>query len=147
MESELVVNGAIVDSWVEPSGLSDDASRLVLQVAPKGRPKDLVIVEAEASLVPDQGWLEILVRTSVTAALYWRSAAGCSMASCQPGVCNSSADAMVGRNPSNHPPQSSQRPASCFTSSQSGCLTQSGFSFQPDSPHHLPGISSQPRDR
>lgn len=60
MESELVVNGAIVDSWVEPSGMFDDASRLVLQVAPKGRPRDLVIVEAEASLVPDQGWLEDL---------------------------------------------------------------------------------------
>ena len=60
MESELVVNGAIVDSWVEPSGLNDDSSRLVLQVAPKGRPRDLVIVEAEASLVPDRGWLEDL---------------------------------------------------------------------------------------
>ena len=60
MESELVVNGAIVDSWVESSGMNEDASRLVLQVAPKGRPRDLVIVEAAASLVPDRGWLEDL---------------------------------------------------------------------------------------
>jgi hypothetical protein len=60
MESELVVNGAIVDSWVESSGMNEDASMLVLQVAPKGRPRDLVIVEAEASLVPDPGWLEDL---------------------------------------------------------------------------------------
>jgi len=60
MESEMVVTGAIVDSWVEPSGMSDDTSRLVLQVAPKGRPRDLVIVEAQASLVPDRGWLEDL---------------------------------------------------------------------------------------
>ena len=60
MESEMVVTGAIVDSWVEPSGVSDDTSRLVLQVAPKGRPRDLVIVEAQASLVPDRGRLEDL---------------------------------------------------------------------------------------
>jgi len=60
MESEIVVTGAIVDSWVEPSGTLEDAARLVLQVAPRGRPKDLMIVEAEASLVPDQGWLQDL---------------------------------------------------------------------------------------
>jgi hypothetical protein len=60
MESVMVVRGAIVDSWVEPSGETDNASRLVLQVAPKGRPRDLVIVEAKASLVPDRGWLEDL---------------------------------------------------------------------------------------
>ena len=60
MESEMVVNGAIIDSWVETSGVSDDNSRLVLQIAPKGRPRDMVIVEAEASLVPDRGWLEDL---------------------------------------------------------------------------------------
>lgn len=60
MEPEVMVSGAIVDSWVESSGERDDGSRLVLQVAPKGRPRDLVIVEAEASLVPDRGWLEDL---------------------------------------------------------------------------------------
>jgi hypothetical protein len=60
MESEMVISGAIVDSWVEPSGASYDSSRLVLQVQPKGRPRDLVIVEAQASLVPDRGWLEDL---------------------------------------------------------------------------------------
>lgn len=56
MDSEMVVTGAIIDSWVEPR----NGSRLVLQVAPKGRPKDLMIVEAEASLVPDRHWLEDL---------------------------------------------------------------------------------------
>ncbi len=60
MDTEIVVTGAIVDSWVEPPGTSGDGSRLVLQVAPQGRPKDLMIVEAEASLVPDRGWLEDL---------------------------------------------------------------------------------------
>jgi hypothetical protein len=60
MDTEFVVTGAIVDSWVEPSGAVDEASRLVLQVAPKGRPKDLMIVEAEASLVADRGWLQDL---------------------------------------------------------------------------------------
>jgi hypothetical protein len=60
MESEMIVNGAIVDSWVEPPGASGDDFRLVLQVAPRGRPEDLMIVEAEASLVPDRGWLEDL---------------------------------------------------------------------------------------
>jgi len=60
MEAELVVTGAIIDSWVEPSGSLQDTSRLVLQVAPRGRPKDLMIVEAEASLVPDRDWLQDL---------------------------------------------------------------------------------------
>lgn len=60
MESELSVKGSIIDSWIEPSGPIDRARRLVLQVAPRGRPKDLMIVEAEASLVPDDGWLEDL---------------------------------------------------------------------------------------
>ncbi len=58
MDKEIVVTGAIVDSWVESSGSA--ACRLVLQVAPRGRPRDLMIVEAEASLVPDHGWLEDL---------------------------------------------------------------------------------------
>jgi hypothetical protein len=58
MESEMIVTGAIVDSWVE-SALAT-SPRVVLQVAPKGRPKDLVIVEAEPSLVPDRFWLEDL---------------------------------------------------------------------------------------
>ncbi len=60
MDSEMVVDGAIVDSWVEPAGSTGKSRRLVLQVAPKGRPSDLMIVEAEASLVPDRGWLEDL---------------------------------------------------------------------------------------
>ena len=57
MDAETVVTGAIIDSWVESVGA---AARLVLQVAPRGRPKDMMIVEAEASLVPDLGWLEDL---------------------------------------------------------------------------------------
>ena len=60
MESEMVVTGAIVDSWIEPTQAASDGTRLVLQVAPRGRPKDLVIVEAEPSLVPDRFWLEDL---------------------------------------------------------------------------------------
>jgi hypothetical protein len=60
MESELSILGSIIDSWVEPSGPVDKAARLVLQVAPKGRPHDLMIVEAATSLVPDDGWLEDL---------------------------------------------------------------------------------------
>lgn len=59
MESDLEVSGAIIDSWVEPRG-QEDGTRVVLQVAPKGCPRDLIFVEAEASLVPDDGWLEDL---------------------------------------------------------------------------------------
>jgi hypothetical protein len=58
MDSETIIRGAIIDSWVE--GRRESAPRLVLQVAPRGRPRDLMIVEAEASLVPDSGWLEDL---------------------------------------------------------------------------------------
>jgi hypothetical protein len=57
MGPNMVVKGAIVDSWVEPAGSMSDRARLVLQVAPWGRPGDLMIVEAAASLVPDRGWL------------------------------------------------------------------------------------------
>ena len=60
MDREMVVTGAIVDSWVEPAGSTSLGSRLVLQVAPSGHPKDLMIVEAEASLVGDRGWLQDL---------------------------------------------------------------------------------------
>jgi hypothetical protein len=60
MEAEMIVSGAIVDSWVEPTRTPVDGTRLVLQVAPRGRPKDLVIVEAEPSLVPDRCWLDDL---------------------------------------------------------------------------------------
>jgi len=57
MDRETSVTGAIIDSWVEPAGLPRHGSRLVIQVAPEGRPKELMIVEAEASLVGDWGWL------------------------------------------------------------------------------------------
>ena len=54
MGSEMVVAGAIVDSWFESARTAVHGARLVLQVAPRGRPKELVIVEAEPSLVPDR---------------------------------------------------------------------------------------------
>jgi hypothetical protein len=57
MNAEATITGAIVDSWVEPPVGPDGPARLVLQVAPVGRPSDLLIVEAEASLVGDRGWL------------------------------------------------------------------------------------------
>jgi hypothetical protein len=60
MGSETVVAGAIVDSWFESARTAVHGARLVLQVAPQGRPKELVIVEAEPSLVPDRCWLEDL---------------------------------------------------------------------------------------
>ena len=56
-DAEVQVRGRIVDSWVEPSGTCDWDSRLVLQVAPRGRSRDLVTLEASASLVPDLDWL------------------------------------------------------------------------------------------
>ncbi len=58
MGSQVAVRGAIIDSWVEPPGSSvREGARLVLQVAPRGRPRDLMIVEAAASLLPDDNWL------------------------------------------------------------------------------------------
>ncbi|QDV38180.1 hypothetical protein [Tautonia plasticadhaerens] len=54
---ELFLLGSIVDSWVEPAGSCDWDSRLVLQVVPRGRPRELLTVEADAVLVPDLGWL------------------------------------------------------------------------------------------
>src|SRR5271157_4239132 len=59
-EPDRFVAGAIVDSWVESARSGDAGALLILQVAPRGHPKDLVIVEAEGSLVPDQLWLEDL---------------------------------------------------------------------------------------
>jgi hypothetical protein len=55
--ASVLVSGAIIDSWVEPAGSCDWGSRLILQVAPRERPRDLMIVEADARLVPDLGWL------------------------------------------------------------------------------------------
>jgi len=59
-ESECFVAGEIVDSWVESARSANPGALLVLQVAPRGHPKDMVIVEAETSLVSDQLWLEDL---------------------------------------------------------------------------------------
>ena len=55
--ADVLVFGAIIDSWVEPAGSCDWDSRLVLQIAARSRPDELVIVEADAALVPDLGWL------------------------------------------------------------------------------------------
>ena len=57
MNAEATVTGAIIDSWVESSGDPSGQARLVIQIAPQGRPRDMLIVEAEASLVGDRGWL------------------------------------------------------------------------------------------
>ena len=54
------IRGCIIDSWVEWSGTSSSARRVVLQVAPQESPRELVIVEAPPSLLPDVGWLEDL---------------------------------------------------------------------------------------
>jgi hypothetical protein len=55
--AEVEVRGAIVDSWVEPAGSCGWDSRLVVQVAPRGKPRELLTLEADARLVPDLGWL------------------------------------------------------------------------------------------
>ncbi|MDB5349357.1 MAG: hypothetical protein JWN86_604 [Planctomycetota bacterium] len=60
MDRPTIIQGAIIDSWVERAGPSRREPRLVLQVAPSGRPDDLLIVEGAASLVPDRGWLQDL---------------------------------------------------------------------------------------
>ncbi len=59
-ESESFVAGVIVDSWVESALPAVAGARLVLQVAPRGHPEALVIVEADASLLSDRLWLEDL---------------------------------------------------------------------------------------
>jgi hypothetical protein len=59
-ESEFFVAGSIVDSWVESARAADVSALLILQVAPQGHHNDLIIVEAEVSLVPDRFWLEDL---------------------------------------------------------------------------------------
>ena len=50
MEPDMVLKGAIVDSWTEPPGATSEESRLVLQVAPLGRPGDLRLEAQEASV-------------------------------------------------------------------------------------------------
>ena len=59
-ESESFVEGVIIDSWVEPASPAHAGPRLVMQVALLGHPQDLVIIEAETSLVSDRLWLEDL---------------------------------------------------------------------------------------
>jgi hypothetical protein len=57
MTSELTIRGSIIDSWLERRSSRRSESRVVLQVAPRGQPRDLWIVEAAASLIPDPNWL------------------------------------------------------------------------------------------
>jgi hypothetical protein len=59
-KSESFVEGTIVDSWVESARSANVGALLVMQVAPRGQSKDLVIVEAEVSLVSDRLWLKDL---------------------------------------------------------------------------------------
>ncbi len=56
----LLVAGTIVDSWVESARSAGAVALLLLQVAPRAQPDELVIVEAEVSLVADGIWLEDL---------------------------------------------------------------------------------------
>jgi hypothetical protein len=60
METEQIIHGSIIDSWVERAGPRRRCPRLVLQVAPRGKPRELMIVEAEASLLSDAAWLDDL---------------------------------------------------------------------------------------
>ena len=59
-KSETLVAGLVIDSWVESVPRSAVGNRLVLQIAPRIDPKDLVIVEADTSLVADLFWLQDL---------------------------------------------------------------------------------------
>ena len=60
MESEMVVTGAIVDSWVESSDPTSSAVAWCCRLLHEVVRRTLVIVEAESSLVPDRIWLEDL---------------------------------------------------------------------------------------
>ena len=61
MGADVLIRGAIVDSWVEPAHPGRPAGPLlVLQLAPPGRSRELTIVEAATHLLPDDGWLEDL---------------------------------------------------------------------------------------
>jgi hypothetical protein len=59
-DPESSIMGLTMDSWVEVAAFADADARLVVQVALRGQPEVLVIVEAEASLVADRLWLEDL---------------------------------------------------------------------------------------
>ncbi len=59
-ESESSVAGMIVDSWVESARPENAGAHMILQVAPGEHTKQLVILEAELSLIPDRLWLEDL---------------------------------------------------------------------------------------
>jgi hypothetical protein len=49
-----------VGSWIESGRSAETEARLALQLGLRGHPKDLVIVEAQLSLVLDRLWLDDL---------------------------------------------------------------------------------------
>lgn len=56
-ESEFFVADTIVDSWAESARSADAGALLVLQVTPRGHPRDLVIVMQKFRWSPtDSGW-------------------------------------------------------------------------------------------
>jgi hypothetical protein len=59
-ESGRFVAGAIVDSWIEPARAPDAGACLVLQVAPRQHPDDLIVIESDPRLVRDPCWLDDL---------------------------------------------------------------------------------------
>ena len=111
---------------------------LVLQVAPRGRPKDLVIVEAEPSLVPDRFWLEDLSENLCHGSPVLAVGRHPTTVSSRPRV--SSSPAEPGRSPPNdrgwqvEPRAAAARPIS----------TRTGVRSYPLRLHHLPAGSLIP---
>jgi len=77
VEPVVVVQGSLVDSWLEPAGSCDWNSQVVLQITPRRRARDpvrhpdLMILEAPASMVPDRGWLTDLAENMCNGCLVW----------------------------------------------------------------------------
>lgn len=80
MECERTIAGAIVDSWIERAGVPGDSGRVVLQIAPRGKPRELMIVEVASNLIPDRYWLEDLGENlchgSLVSAVGWMTQGG-----------------------------------------------------------------------
>ncbi len=53
----MLIQGRIIDSWVEPAGTCDDDSRVILQLIARELPGKLLILEAPIELVPDRDWV------------------------------------------------------------------------------------------
>ena len=56
-DERVALRGAIIDSWLERR---ETNPRVVLQVTSRALPDRLWIIEAPASMAPDQDWLEDL---------------------------------------------------------------------------------------